>query len=650
MLTACGFERAPSSDIGAVKQPLVEYTLEANQALGVLSAQRLVAGKSTVLLAYLKEAIVPNEMTQKIVVSRNGTEAFTLTPQASETAVKTLVFACKDPEACGKWAAGTYSFVATIEGVSVTLSGTFVKKRALRALAVPVTVKYGAEVKTPDDKWKKHGEFLRSVWPVADDDFSWSLREGLDLSQHDVLTDDGQRAVWQALANLNPDVCSTNPGATGCFDAIMGFIKARPGDTQGYTFGLPAVVNVNDDEDAMATVAHEFGHTGPFKLGDEYKGGAYHCEVNPTPPSYVGKNFNDSSQMMYSCTASTEVAYDMGGRAGAGSAVSPASHAYDMSRGLFTTDTLSFMGSGSPQAEVWVTPRAYERAFDQATPYAATPGDPPGPVVELEGWLKKDGTGTITAVKGPWTTYTGVLPTVPAMHSEYTVRAYDIANNELTFTNLEVDFYGRDPFRALSQVALDGTIAFLPATARFDVMKGNMILLSVPVSANAPVVVVTAPAGGGPFTGNQTISWTGTDADPRTTLSYTVEYCENATTLCDVVATELTTTSTVTSFDDLAGAAAGFIRVTATDGLRTTSADGPALSVPFKAPVIEIYEPDQGDTFDFGKEIVFDAVVFDEQDSAITAKAQLKWKSDVALEIGAGTRLTIAKIDADKCT
>ena len=646
----CGPDSAqPAGQNSTAKQALVEYTLEANQALGVLSAPRFVAGKSTVVIAYLANALVPDPTKHTVAVTRNGEAVVTLTPLATGAATKTLVFACKDLDACGKWAPGTYAFAADIEGVKQTLSATFTKKRGLRALAVPVIVKYGTEQRAPDDKWKKHGEFLRSVWPVADEDFSWSLREPLDLSAQDILTSDGQRAVWQALAALNPAACETNPGATGCYDSIMGFIKSRPGNLQGYTFGLPAVVNVNDDEDAMATVAHEFGHTGPFRLGDEYRGGSYNCDNNPTPASYVGSNFNDGAQMMFSCASSNEVAYDAMGRAGTGTTIPPSVHAYDMTRGLFTKDALSFMGSGSPQAEVWVTPRAYERAFDQATPFAATPGGPPGPVVQLSGWIKTDTAADagVTVELEPWVTYTGVVPDAPTTPSEYTVRAYNGANAELTVANLTVNFYARDPVRLLPEVAIEGAIAFPAGAVRFDILRGTKVLASVPVTANAPVVTVTAPTGG-TLTGKQTISWTGSDADPGTTLYYSVEYCESASSPCDVIDSDLTANQVSADFDALPGSAAAFIRVTATDGLRTTSAQSPSFNVPFKAPEVELLEPDDGEEFPGGSDIIFDAMIFDEQDTTITAKSQLRWSSNVDGDIGTGARIYSSKLSAGK--
>jgi MYXO-CTERM domain-containing protein len=211
--------------------------------------------------------------------------------------------------------------------------------------------------------------------------------------------------------------------------------------------------------------------------------------------------------------------------------------------------------------------------------------------------------------------------------------------------NLAVDFYGRDPVRLLPEVPIEGAIGFPAAAVRFDVMKGTQVLASVPVSANDPVVTVTAPTGG-TVAGTQTITWTGSDADPGTTLTYSVEYCESSAAPCDVIASDLTATQLSADFDQLPGSAAGFVRVIATDGLRTTSAESPTFEVPFKAPEVEVFEPDEGEEFQAGEDITFDAMIFDEQDTTITAKSQLRWSSSVDGDIGTGARIYSSKLTA----
>ena len=135
-----------------------------------------------------------------------------------------------------------------------------VKRRPVRILTVPLKARYGMVVEVPDNKFKKAGEFLRTVWPVGYLEFSWSVREQLDVTAFDITQAEGQRKVWEALANLNPKSCETRPAATGCYDAIMGFVKSRiNGTLQGYTSCAErragrAVVLVH------RRVAHRAGH------------------------------------------------------------------------------------------------------------------------------------------------------------------------------------------------------------------------------------------------------------------------------------------------------------------------------------------------------------------------------------------------------
>ena len=581
------------------------------------------------------------------LASTDQTKLCALKPIKNPTPSSRIFFSQPADENCGVWGPGRYTLKAYISGKRAEQTFTFVKRRPVRILAVPLKARYGTVVQVPDAKFKKAGEFLRTVWPVGYLEFSWSVREDLDVTEFDITQAEGQRKVWDALANLNPKSCETRPTATGCYDAIMGFVKSRiNGTLQGYTFGAPAVVNVNDDEDVMATVAHEFGHMAPFKLGDEYKGGSYNCTNNPPPASYVGSDFNTPGQMNFSCTNSTEVAFDTEGRMGTGSLIPTTVDAYDFGRGALDRPLLSFMGSGSKQADVWVRPSVYKHLFDVSTPFDGTADPVMGTVVQLSGWiLKADGTtpGVNDVQVDPWFSYTGVLPTEPATPTEFTARAYDGAT-ELSRQNLKAVFWATDPVRPLDEVPLEGALTLPAGATRIDLLKGTVVMKSIPVSANAPVVMVNPVTTTG--MGEQMISWTGTDLDPNTTLTYLVEYCENDTSACDVIEPDTTQTQISINLDEQAGAPAAFVRITATDGVRSTSANSLTFNVPFKAPDVEILEPD-GDEASFGgRTIAFDAMVFDEQDTMVTDPNNLKWVSDRDGEIGKGTRFSTSRLSA----
>ena len=236
-----------------------------------------------------------------------------------------------------------------------------------------------------------------------------------------------------------------------------------------------------------------------------------------------------------------------------------------------------------------------------------------------------------------------MLPTEPATLTEFTARAYNGAT-ELTRQNLKLVFWATDPVRPLDEVPLEGAIALLPGTTRIDLLKGTAVMKSIPVSDNAPVVMVSPVTTQG--TGEQLISWSGSDLDPNTTLTYLVEYCENDTSACDVIEPEGTQTQFTINLDDQAGSPAAFVRITATDGVRSTTANSNTFNVPFKAPDVEILEPNGDEEAFGGRTITFDAMIFDEQDTMVSDPGKVKWVSDKDGEIGKGPRFSTSTMSA----
>ncbi len=637
--------------------PTTKVTLEVNQAIGVQyqNAAKFVAGKDTAILAYLEAPVVPNAQTQTIAVARDNQAVVTLTPMASATPVNPLVFVCPSREQCGNWAAGSYTFTASIDGNQQTATATFVTRRPLRVLAVPVTVNYGAlgGVLTPDDKWKTGGEFMRRTFPVAADGFRWTPREALDLSMIDISTDNGQREVWQRLANLNPPTCTSNPAQAGCYDKIIGFVKSRIGALQGYTFGDPANIVVNDDEDMMGTVAHESGH--PYQLGDEYVGGQFNCSVNPTPASYMGADFQRQVMGMgYACTSSTEAASTVGGTGVA--IIANTSHPFEVGGRGVLGDAVNFMGSGAPQAQQWISPRAYDNLFEVLAPTVGPMAV--GRVLEIEGAWTRDTAGTTTVELDPWYSYEGTVPadTQPATGDTLYLRALDANDAVLATQTLEDGFFPiQDPPAA---TRIDGdvfhtAIAFPDTVTKLQILRGTTVLTELPVSANPPVITLTAPMGGGTLSGQNEIAWTIADSDGAGTFSSNVEYsADNGTTWLQLTTNiEGDMVSLTANFDDLPGSdGKSLVRITATDGLNTATAVSAAFSVAVKAPEVAILSPEASDAIKVGETVWLEVDAYDEQDGDLESASAIKWTSDRDGELGGGALLAVSSLTAGSHT
>src|ERR1051326_2466799 len=222
-------------------------TIEINQAIGVQKDGHLkfVAGKDTVIRAFLSEAVTIDEAKTNATITRDGKVVATIGPITHDEATNVVDFLCPTRATCGNWAAGSYQFDVKVNGAKKSTRGTkykFVERDVMRILAVPVTANYGGTVvPVSDSRWKTFGDYIRATYPVAADKVIWVTREAFDASdkRFDIETEDGQEQLWKALAELVPESCAGNPNEEGCYTEVFGFIQTRPetypnGTLQGF--------------------------------------------------------------------------------------------------------------------------------------------------------------------------------------------------------------------------------------------------------------------------------------------------------------------------------------------------------------------------------------------------------------------------------
>ena len=116
-----------------------------------------------------------------------------------------------------------------------------------------------------------------------------------------------------------------------------------------------------------ATVAHEVAHV--YGIGDEYKGGAFRCASNPTPPDYVGQDWDNRDNAQFKCASSTMIDFSASGKPGDGSLVkADVYRPFEVGgRGLLS-DVISFMGSNAQMADNWTTPEIWSWLFKALEP------------------------------------------------------------------------------------------------------------------------------------------------------------------------------------------------------------------------------------------------------------------------------------------
>lgn len=624
--------------------------IEVNQALGVQinSELNFVAGKPTVIRAFLKEATTINAQQTSVKILRDGNEVTTLQPKNTDRVESVVDFLCPNLDACGRWAAGKYTFEVTVNGATRSTAGTiydFKKRNGLRILAVAVRTTYGTEARSvTDNRWRTGYQFVSKVYPIAPSDVTWVIGAELDATAHNVNSNDGQRGIWQLLANLQPNNCrpkeQAGPNDTVCYDKIIGFIPDNPvinGRTlAGYTYGHPANIVVSTDGDMEATVAHEIGHN--YGLGDTYNGGSFACGINPPPAQFGCGN-----------TGKTK------GR-GDGTNI-PANHnPYDVTERGRLPDMTSYMGGGGALSLFWTTQEAYGVIFRALAPTAngattlrdafldvvASVSIAPVRVIDFFGYIGQDDQiffepsyvdSSETRIRSTTGTYSAVA--VDAGGNVLASQALDI-----TF-NLEITGENGREYVTYPEVPFGGIMEFPDGATELQIRKNGTVLATQSVSANAPTIQLTAPTAGATLDGEFTITWTANDADGDD-LTYIVEYTPDATNPdADwyVLAADLSETSWVDDFSTLPGGDHAQLVVTASDGVLSTEAVSAEFTVPAQAPDLYIFEPEGGYAYAVGDDVILEADAYDPQLGQFIPDAQIVWRSDIDGELGTGAIL-----------
>lgn len=631
-------------------------SIEINQAIGVQknNALKFVAGKNAVVRAFLASPVtVESDRTTALIV-RDGAPVTTLVPNTYDGPTNVVDFLCPSLDACGNWAAGSYRFDVSVNGVSKTTAGVdykFVERGAIRILAVPVTANYGGRiVPVTDSRWKTFAEYVRRSYPVAADKLIYVTREEFDASAFDLETDDGRLALWEALAKLIPAKCTGTPAAEGCFNQVFGFITARPmgypnGRLQGYTYGKPANVGVLTDEDAAATVAHEIGHT--FGLGDTYDGGSFACAVNPAPTGFTGKDFDDPSRTV-SCSGRESLPGVSGTR------IPASQHPYEVGGRGPLPDVAEYMGSGGAQNQFWTTQDAYDWIFDRNPPETKianggrTSNAAPQRFIQCFGSIRQNAASSADVQVDPCWSYEDTDPLV-TKSGPYMIAAFDSAGNRLATNAIDPHFdpvapKGLPP-QHLDFAPFEGEVAFPAGTVKISILHNGAVVKDMAVSANAPVIRNVAPQAAGTVNGPITITWDGSDADGDR-LTYEVIYNADVTdpkSDWQVLARDLIDHLFRIDFSEMPGGAHARIGVIATDGINASEAEGNEFTVPAKAPEVIIGPLENSGVFFAGHEVVLEGDAFDLQDDDMP-ESSLRWTSNVSGFLGNGTSIKVASL------
>ena len=179
-----------------------------------------------------------------------------------------------------------------------------------------------------------------------------------------------------------------------------------------------------------------------------------------------------------------------------------------------------------------------------------------------------------------------------------------------------------------------------PAIHTLELWRNGARLASLTASPHAPTLTLTAPNGGQNFsTGAVMVAWSGNDVDGDT-LTYTVQYSTDNGATWDTLAVDWPGQSLSVNSTELAASKQGLVRVVASDGFNTATAQSAAtFTVQPHAPAVSIASPQDGAVFASDMQLVLEAAAWDMQDGLLGG-TNVQWKSDRDGALGSGAMLT----------
>jgi len=218
----------------------------------------------------------------------------------------------------------------------------------------------------------------------------------------------------------------------------------------------------------------------------------------------------------------------------------------------------------------------------------------------------------------------------------YSIKLFDKNGTSLFTRKFDADF----SHAANNKGMFVQILPYHPDTVKIVVTQDDMVLKKVLVSANAPQVTITYPTGGETLSGEQTITWSASDADGDV-LTFNILYSPDNGNHWSVIATGLHRESYVWDTDRSPGGDSAVLRVIVTDGVNTAQDDSDAIFIVSKKSPAPIISSPQNDTnFFAGKMILFAGDTYDFEDGPL-ADSSLIWSSDKDGIIGEGRKIPL---------
>lgn len=289
-----------------------------------------------------------------------------------------------------------------------------------------------------------------------------------------------------------------------------------------------------------------------------------------------------------------------------------------------------------PSDNIWMSPSSYRKLFEgQWAPRTRSlPGE--AAYILVSGVLYRAGGGQFEPAYHFSSTRTYDLP---PPGDDYCLALQNDAQQTLAQHCFDATFQDHRTGEPISQISYATVLPNPAGATRIVLQQNNAPAATLIASAHAPTVTVTSPTSGAILTGTHPITWQASDADGDA-LTYAILYSPDHKASWLTLATSLTQTQYLVNSQELAGGDNAYLRLIASDGFNTTTADSPVFAVTRKAPQPLIFAPEPDTEFPIGYQLMLTGDGYDLEDGALLDE-HFQWSSDRDGALGSGRSVLV---------
>lgn len=230
-----------------------------------------------------------------------------------------------------------------------------------------------------------------------------------------------------------------------------------------------------------------------------------------------------------------------------------------------------------------------------------------------------------------------VINVPPLTPGAYSIRLIDAQNGTLAdypFTPEEAE-HGEG-------LGFNQVVNFVAGTHTIQIVQTSdgQVLGSATVSANPPTLSnVALQSATSPVIGTVTLNWTASDPDGDA-LTFDVAYSRDNGATFQPVTLNLTESAVQIDTAQLGGSGTAILRVTASDGVNSATADSAPFVMANKPPQPFILTPGDNTQVHYGQLVNFSGMALDAQDGTV-ADSGLVWKNAQGATLGTGALLSV---------